>query len=88
MKTAAMKSAIPTPWFSKIPYLGSLFRHTVDSSRKTELVILLRATVVEDADWSIPVQKTAERLNELWNLEHGRPVPKGWKATRPAAVAP
>ena len=35
-----------TPFISKIPFLGALFRRTYQSSTKTELVILLKPTIV------------------------------------------
>jgi MSHA biogenesis protein MshL len=41
-----------TPWLGDIPLLGQLFRQTRNSGRKTELVILLRPTVIgSDEDW-------------------------------------
>jgi MSHA biogenesis protein MshL len=53
------------PLLMKIPYLGRLFRHELDAMRKVELVILLRATVVEEGTWAERLEETAERLEKL-----------------------
>jgi MSHA biogenesis protein MshL len=46
--------------------IGALFRHTQQSRRKTELVILLRPIVVDsDAVWGQSIRGTAERLQGL-----------------------
>ncbi|WP_250437829.1 MULTISPECIES: secretin N-terminal domain-containing protein [unclassified Caballeronia] len=37
------------PWLSKIPVLGSLFRHETKSRQKTNLLIFLRPVIVRDA---------------------------------------
>ena len=60
-----------TPLLGDIPLLGQLFRQTRNTGRKTELVILLRPTVIEgDETW----QRAAEpRLDETRALQTGEP---------------
>jgi type II secretory pathway component GspD/PulD (secretin) len=54
-----------TPWVSRIPLLGRLFRHQALSESKTELVILLRAVVADDRAWKQALQETRERADSL-----------------------
>jgi type II secretory pathway component GspD/PulD (secretin) len=38
--------------FAAIPYIGRLFRMDTGSTQKTELIILLKATVIDEpTDW-------------------------------------
>ena len=62
------------PGLSRIPFAGDLFKYKNDTSRKTELVIFLRPTVVRDASLNgdfrdfrsyVPGQDFFERRNEL-----------------------
>ena len=62
------------PGLSRIPFAGDLFKYKNDTSRKTELVIFLRPTVVRDASVNgdfrefrnyLPGQDFFERRNEL-----------------------
>jgi len=55
------------PFFGDIPLLGQLFRHTEKTVSKTELVILLKPTVV-DADgrvWRESMKRVHQRINAL-----------------------
>lgn len=55
-----------TPVLSSLPVVGGLFRHTVESSRKSELVILLRPIVVNTpAAWKNTIQRSARRFKTL-----------------------
>ncbi|WP_018953476.1 pilus (MSHA type) biogenesis protein MshL [Thioalkalivibrio sulfidiphilus] len=57
-----------TPVLGRIPVVGNLFRHTQRSSRKTELVILLRPVVVDrDSAWD--QARGSERMRELMRME-------------------
>jgi MSHA biogenesis protein MshL len=54
------------PFLSKIPVLGYLFRQTRTSSRKSELVILLKPIVVEsDEQWAEEVRRRELRVEEI-----------------------
>ena len=50
------------PWFSKLPVVGPLFKQTRRSLSKSELVILLRPTVVDSNTWVNELQRSAERF--------------------------
>ncbi len=55
-----------TPVLSSLPIVGPLFRHTVESTRKSELVILLRPIVVNTpAAWKTTIQKSVQRFRTL-----------------------
>lgn len=55
-----------TPVLGDLPLLGSLFRHTRQAAKKSELVIVLRPTVVESAEtWRARVSDAADRFREL-----------------------
>ena len=46
MQTTTVEEWAGSPGLDRIPFLGSLFRHQRDVTRKNELVILLRATAI------------------------------------------
>lgn len=55
------------PGLSDIPLIGGLFRHTKKATRKSELVILLKPTVI-DADghvWQQQLQRSSRTINDL-----------------------
>ena len=54
-----------TPGLARIPFLGSLFRHQRDVSRKSELVILLRAIAVGPDSWRQTLEETRDRVERL-----------------------
>ncbi|MEE9280438.1 MAG: pilus (MSHA type) biogenesis protein MshL [Myxococcota bacterium] len=54
-----------TPGLSRIPFLGRLFRHDKDTTRKTELVILLRAIAVGPDTWRQTLEETRDRMERL-----------------------
>lgn len=60
------------PLASRIPLLGRLFRHEQDRTRKRELVILLRPTIVGEDTWTQQVEGTRERLRSM------RVEPENW----------
>ncbi len=52
--------------FSRIPYIGNLFRVNTGNSVKTELVILLKATLVNsDNDWQNDIDASQQRVKAL-----------------------
>ena len=54
------------PLLGDLPFVGSAFRHTQQSSRKSELVILLRPIVIEsDESWQRSLSDTSSRINSL-----------------------
>jgi len=55
-----------TPVLGSLPVIGSLFNHTVESSTKSELVILLRPIVVNTpAAWKNTLEKSVTRVRSL-----------------------
>jgi MSHA biogenesis protein MshL len=52
--------------FSRIPFLGNLFRVNKGTRQKTELVILLKATLIDsDADWQNDIDASKQRSKVL-----------------------
>ena len=52
--------------FSRIPYLGHAFREDIGQGTKTELVILLKPTVIIDNnDWQTPIEDSRQRMEQL-----------------------
>jgi MSHA biogenesis protein MshL len=55
-----------TPLLGDLPLIGTLFRHTRQAAKKSELVIVLRPTVVESSEtWRSRVSETANRIQKL-----------------------
>jgi MSHA biogenesis protein MshL len=54
-----------TPWLGRIPWLGALFRHQLDGTRRTELVILLRAVAVGRGTWTHELRAVDERIRGM-----------------------
>ena len=52
-----------TPLLGDIPLLGGLFRQTRESTVKSELVILLKANLVDKAFNQQQIQEIKDRLN-------------------------
>jgi MSHA biogenesis protein MshL len=59
-----------TPGLRKIPFLGSLFRKTEQISHKTELVILLKATYVNNNQWASSMKSSLEHVKKLNRGSH------------------
>ncbi len=54
-----------SPGLDRIPFLGGLFRHRKDETRKSELVILLRAIAVGPDSWRQTLEETRDRIESL-----------------------
>ena len=66
MQDSASRQNARTPFLGAIPVVGNLFRQTRNSGRKTELVILLRPTVVEGGEtWDRAAQPRLEETRVL-----------------------
>jgi MSHA biogenesis protein MshL len=51
---------------SRIPYLGNAFRENQGTGRKSELVILLKPTIIGNSqDWNAPIEDSRERMQQL-----------------------
>ena len=64
MKTSTVEQTTKVPLLGDIPALGWLFRNTNQITQKTELVILLKPTVVGVNTWSQEVEKSRDLLQE------------------------
>ncbi len=70
MQDSESRQNARTPLLGSIPLLGHLFRQTRDTGRKTELVILLRPTVIEGSQtWERAAQSRLEEMRAL-QAEH------------------
>ena len=66
MQDSETRQSARTPWLGSIPLLGHLFRQTRNTGRKTELVILLRPTVIDgDAAWERAAAPRSEAMRVL-----------------------
>jgi MSHA biogenesis protein MshL len=53
-------------FLSRIPYLGNAFRENTGNGRKSELVILLKPTIINsNQDWEQPMQEGRDRMEQL-----------------------
>jgi MSHA biogenesis protein MshL len=51
---------------SEIPYIGNAFRENKGTGKKSELVILLKPTIIVDSqDWNAPLEDSRERMQQL-----------------------
>ena len=57
-------------FLTRIPYLGNLFRENRGAARKTELVILLKPTVILDNEnWQNDMNSSKNRMQALENFQ-------------------
>lgn len=64
MKTNNVDRVSKVPFFGDIPALGHLFRNTNKQTQKTELVILLKPTVVGVNTWQKELERSRDLLQE------------------------
>ncbi len=65
MQNTNRESVASTPLLGDLPFIGSLFRHTRQSARKSELVILLRPIVVDGRAWRDSLRKSSETYRSM-----------------------
>jgi len=66
MKDSSIDDRNQVPWIGRVPGLGSLFRHSQQRGRKSELVILLRTTVVDHGRvWQDEAGQARQRLQQM-----------------------
>lgn len=65
MKNLSSKKTAGIPLLGQLPGVGSLFRHNQVTSRKSELVILLRPMVVGDGTWEHALRETTDSFEQL-----------------------
>lgn len=65
MKSSVSEKVSKVPLLGDIPGVGNLFRNTAKQKQKTELVILLRPSVVGDKTWQQEIQRS-QQLLDTW----------------------
>jgi MSHA biogenesis protein MshL len=65
-----------TPWASKIPFLGALFRRTAQAASKSELVILLRPIIVNNKSWVKRLEEDQADMNNVARPFHAGGLPE------------
>ncbi len=70
MKSTINDQVSKVPLLGDIPGVGNLFRQINKVKKKTELVILLKPTVVTDNTWKQEIERSRSLINE-WFPEEG-----------------
>jgi MSHA biogenesis protein MshL len=66
MKNSEGQKTAGVPLLADLPGIGYLFRHQQETTRKSELIILLRPQVVNrDQDWANDIQQSRQRMQQL-----------------------
>ena len=65
MGRLTQENTASTPFLSKAPVIGALFRRNNQVSQKTELVILLRPIVVGNNTWTKEIRGSISRVNAV-----------------------
>ncbi|NOX76999.1 MAG: pilus (MSHA type) biogenesis protein MshL [Gammaproteobacteria bacterium] len=69
MQNQTRSTTTKVPLLGDLPWIGSLFRHEKQVTRKSELVILLRPVVVNsDQTWTRELKRVTDRMNRLNTL--------------------
>ncbi|WP_418904867.1 pilus (MSHA type) biogenesis protein MshL [Ferrimonas balearica] len=66
MKTLQEQVESKVPLLGQIPFLGELFTNRSQRNVKTELVILLRPTIVEPGTWQKQLQRSQQTLDDWY----------------------
>ena len=64
LQSSEIDNKATTPWVSKIPIFGNLFRQKSSATEKSELVILLKPIVVENFTWRRLLEDSQNFLNQ------------------------
>lgn len=66
MKNSEGQETAGVPLLGDLPGVGYLFRHQQETTRKSELIILLRPQVVnQDQDWANDIDQSRQRMQQL-----------------------
>ncbi len=90
MQNSSDEALAGLPFVTNMPFLGSLFRHTKQTSKKSELVILLKPTVIKRRVWSKAITNAQQRIVGLKRGMHfgDRPDVFGTEGERPIKYGP
>ncbi|NRB22629.1 pilus (MSHA type) biogenesis protein MshL [Shewanella sp.] len=70
MKSESIEVVSKVPLLGDIPFIGQLFTNRARSLKKTELVILLKPTVVGVDTWKKELERSKDLLNRWYPEEH------------------
>lgn len=76
MANLTTETIASTPWISKVPFLGTLFRRTNQTSAKSELVILLRPIIVTNKSIIEKMKKETKTFQILKRPFHAGSLPR------------
>ena len=90
MQNQTIEDIAELPFFGNVPFLGTLFRATKQTSQKSELVILIKATVVNKSTMNRSLIGTTQRMAGLKRGFHigGRPDIFGTEGEEPITLGP
>lgn len=90
MQDTTAEGVAQLPWFGNVPFLGTLVRATKQNSQKSELVILLRPTIVDGRKTNKDITVAARRFSTLKRGFHigGRPDIFGTQGEVPIMLGP
>ncbi|MGL5155303.1 MAG: pilus (MSHA type) biogenesis protein MshL, partial [Aeromonas veronii] len=66
MKTDKQEIVSKVPLLGDIPWVGEAFTNRRESTKKVELVIMLKPTVVEKDTWQNELQRSSELLDKWY----------------------
>ncbi|MEO8009518.1 MAG: hypothetical protein ABI728_13505, partial [Betaproteobacteria bacterium] len=85
MKETTTRGTSGVPGLRTLPLVGTLFSSNASTVLKSELVILLKPTVIEnDATWRQDILNTKERIDAYQRSDHPTFRPKSDNSTAPA----
>jgi MSHA biogenesis protein MshL len=90
MQNQTIEDIAELPFFGNVPFLGTLFRSTRQTSEKSELVILLKATIVNKRTLDQDLNYSTQRVADLKRGFHvgGRPDIFGTEGEEPIKLGP
>jgi MSHA biogenesis protein MshL len=65
MRQSSVGDRSQLPVLGDIPALGGLFRNTSDRMKKSELVVLIKPTIVKDGSWVDDITEVGRRIDAL-----------------------
>ncbi|HEY5928729.1 MAG TPA: pilus (MSHA type) biogenesis protein MshL [Burkholderiales bacterium] len=85
MKETTSRDTSGVPYLSTMPFIGTLFGSKSRSTLKSELVILLKPTVIEgDATWRQDILDTKERIDAYGRTDSPQPKSEPAAPAKPA----
>ncbi|MCL1078238.1 pilus (MSHA type) biogenesis protein MshL [Parashewanella spongiae] len=72
MKTEKQDATSKVPLLGDIPLIGELFTNRSKVNRKTELIILLKPTVVGEGTWKSELERSQQLLDRWYPEGHGK----------------